>query len=549
PFYFWLPGAMAAPTPVSAYLHSATMVKAGIYLLARLTPVMGGTLLWENSLMLGGGITTVVGAFLAFQHTDLKAILAYTTISALGIMVMLTGIGTEMALQAMLVFLLGHALYKGTLFLVAGNVDHATGTRDLLQLRWLGKSMRFSGLSATLAALSMAGVLPFFGFLGKELLYETALAAGTFRSILFGVAFFSGIIFVAVAFAMSLGLFWRRHEEPTLIRHPESFPLYLPPLLLAATGLLFGLAPGVLATPLLQQATGAMLKTVPVFELKLWHGFNLVLGLSLLTLFLGYLIYRFAAFGPAMHQRLGTFYKLGPANIYQFLFRGGQQMAAAITGFVQNGYLRTYVATIIMTLILLVGLALLAHSPPLQLGDRLHVFLDVRVYELVLVVLILPALIFLFKTKSRLTAIAVLGMIGYSMALFYIMFGAPDIAATQLLIETLTVVLFVLLLHKLPAFKQTTVKQYKRKYFFLSCIFGGLITYVVLLVKQFPMQADLKEYFGANAYVLGKGRNIVNVILVDFRSLDTLGEIVVLAVAAIGIYAMLKMKLEEGEEL
>src|SRR5690606_34707692 len=260
PFHFWLPNAMAAPTPVSAYLHSATMVKAGIYLLARLTPAMGGTPEWHYSLLITGGLTTLIGAFLALQQTDLKAILAYTTISALGILVLLTGIGTPAALQAMLVFLLAHALYKGTLFLVAGNADHATGTRDITVLAGLGKLMPFTGISALLAALSMAGVLPFFGFIGKELLYESALGAETYETILFGIAFFSGVVFVAVALAISLGVFWKRTETPTPLKHSDSLALVLPPFILPIAGLLFGLAPGFLAPPLLKQAPTARSK-------------------------------------------------------------------------------------------------------------------------------------------------------------------------------------------------------------------------------------------------------------------------------------------------
>ncbi len=547
PFHFWLPNAMAAPTPVSAYLHSATMVKAGIYLLARLTPAMGGTPEWHNSLMIIGGLTTVIGAFLAFQQTDLKAILAYTTISALGILVMLTGVGTELALQAMLAFLLAHALYKGTLFLVAGNVDHATGTREITELGSLGKSMRYTGIAATLAAFSMAGVLPFFGFLGKELLYE-----GTLKSNygLFAVAFFSGIVFVAVAVAFSFGLFWRKSEVKNTIQHRDSLSLYLPPLMLSVAGLAFGLIPGTLVTPLLRQAAGALQhKAIMPFELKLWHGFTPVLALSFLTLFLGYLLYRFLSHGRSLGKILKPVYRFGPGGIYGVGLRNLLPGATAITGFIQNGYLRSYVATIALTLISLVSLALFYDGPALQLYRRLPQLLDIRIYELVLVALIVPALAYVFITRSRLTSIAVLGMIGYAVALIFIMFGAPDVAATQLLIETLTVVLFVLVLHKLPAFKQTAGRTFRFKYVVISALFGSLITYVTLLVKQFPLQSDLKNYFGANSYILGKGRNIVNVILVDFRALDTLGEIIVLAVAAMGIYAMLKMHPEKEDNL
>jgi multicomponent Na+:H+ antiporter subunit A len=546
PFHFWLPNAMAAPTPVSAYLHSATMVKAGIYLLARLTPVMGGTDYWQYTLLIVGGITTVVGAVLAMQHVDLKAILAYTTISALGMLVTMTGIGTAPALEAMVVFLLAHALYKGTLFLVAGNVDHATGTRDLNLLNGLGKSMRLTGLSALLAGMSMAGILPFFGFIGKELLYEAALQAETFRWLLFAVTFFSGMVFVAVAIALGYGLFWRRKGEATPLEHQNNSMLSLPPVMLSVVGLIFGLVPGLLATPLLRRAAEALLGQEQVFELALWHGFNLVLGLSLVTIALGYVVYRYSGRLQQHAPRFNRLYLLGPDNLYQLGLKGLLTGATKLTGYIQNGYLRSYIATIVLTLISLLVLSLWKDGPDLELRSRLEQLRDVRMYELVLILLIIPALIFLFQSRSRLTSIAIMGIIGYSVALFYILFGAPDVASTQLLIETLTVVIFVLILHKLPAFRYLSHYESKYKYVLISLAFGAMMTYVILLVKQYPLDSQLKAYYGENSYLLGHGRNIVNVILVDFRALDTLGEIIVLAVAAIGILAMLKLRMQKG---
>lgn len=548
PFHFWLPNAMAAPTPVSAYLHSATMVKAGVYLLARFTPVMGGTDEWQYTLMIVGGVTTVLGALLATQHTDLKAILAYTTISALGLLVTMTGIGTAPAMEAMVVFLLAHALYKGTFFLVAGNVDHATGTREITQLQGLSGSMRTSAVAALLAGMSMAGLLPFFGFIGKELVYEAALADSPFRWMLFAVSFFSGMVFVAVAIAIGFGIFWRRSTAPTLVKHPDSAALYLPPVLLASTGLVFGLLPGFFVTPLLRRAAEAMLGIEQVFELALWHGFNLVLGLSLLTVLLGYVLYRFSNRLLAYAGRFNLLYRFGPANVYRHGLKGFLTGVTKLTAAIQNGYLRSYIAAIITAHIALVLLSLYKNGPRLDLTSRLPELTELRMYEVVLLLMIVPALIFLFKSRSRLTSIAIMGIIGYSIALFYILFGAPDVAATQLLIETLTVVIFVLILHKLPAFRYLSHATERYKYVLLSLAFGAMMTYVILIVKQYPLDSQLKAYYGENSYVLGQGRNIVNVILVDFRALDTLGEIVVLAVAAIGILAMLKLRMQKGDK-
>ncbi|AHM60096.1 NADH dehydrogenase (quinone) [Flammeovirgaceae bacterium 311] len=547
PFHFWLPNAMAAPTPVSAYLHSATMVKAGVYLLARLTPVMGGTDTWQYTLMVIGGTTTVLGAFLAIQHTDLKAILAYTTISALGILVTMTGLGTAPALEAMVVFLLAHALYKGTLFMVAGNVDHATGTREINRLQGLGKSMWPTALAASLAALSMAGALPFFGFIGKELLYEAALEESATRWAMFGITFFSGVIFVAVALVLGYRIFWRKTVERTPLVHGDTPLLYFPPLLLSCLGLVIGLIPAMLATPILRRAAEAMLGEEQLFSLTLWHGFNMVLLLSLLTMLLGYLLYRLTDRLHAFVPRLAAIYRFGPNNLFFKAVKALPLAAAKITRSIQTGYLRDYIIIIILTLLGFLAYALIPDGPELKLAERIPQLTNVRLYELVLILLIMGALYMLHNSKSRLTSIAILGIIGYSVAVFFILFGAPDIAATQLLIETLTVVLFVLVLHRLPSFRNLTAPQTKIKYITVSMLFGGTITYILLLVKQFPLDSRLKEYFGQASYLEGQGRNIVNVILVDFRALDTLGEASVLAVAAIGIFALFKLQLNKEE--
>jgi multicomponent Na+:H+ antiporter subunit A len=548
PFHFWLPNAMAAPTPVSAYLHSATMVKAGVYLLARLSPVLGGTDSWQYSLLLIGGATTVLGALLALKHTDLKAILAYTTISALGMLVTMIGLGTAPALEAMVVFLLAHALYKGTLFMVAGNVDHATGTRDITRLQGLGGVMTPTALAASLAALSMAGALPFFGFIGKELLYEAALEESPTRWLVFSVTFFSGMVFAAVALVLGYRIFWRGQTQRTPLEHADTALLFLPPLFLSVLGLVFGLVPAMVATPILRRAGEAMLGVEQLFELTLWHGFNLVLFLSLLTLGFGYGVYRLSPRLQTFAPRLNPIYTFGPNNIYFRAVDAFLAGATKITGFIQSGNLRNYIMVISLTLVGLLLLALLSGAPALILVDRLPALTDLRLYELVLVLLLVAALYMLLVTRSRLSSIAILGIVGYSSALFYFLFGGPDIAATQLLIETLTVVLFVLVLHKLPAFAFLPQARLNRLIVPVCILFGGVMTYVLLLVKQFPLISPLKAFYGEYSYQLGHGRNMVNVILVDFRALDTLGETAVLAVAAVGIFTMLKLRKQEKDK-
>jgi multicomponent Na+:H+ antiporter subunit A len=365
---------------------------------------------------------------------------------------------------------------------------------------------------------------------------------------LFAVSFFSGMVFVAVSIALGFGMFWRRTKEATPLLHPDKALLYLPPVILSVIGLVFGLAPGLLATPILRRAAQAMLGEEQAFELALWHGFNLVLGLSLLTIALGYVVYRFSGRLQSYATRFNRLYLFGPENLYQLGLKGFLKGALKITASIQNGYLRNYIATIVIAHIALIVVSLWKDGPELELSNRLDQLADVRMYELVLLLMIVPALIFLFQSRSRLTSIAIMGIIGYSMALFYILFGAPDVAATQLLIETLTVVIFVLILHKLPAFQYLSHQSERYKYILVSLAFGAMMTYIILLVKQYPMDSQMKTYYGENSYVLGQGRNIVNVILVDFRAMDTLGEIVVLAVAAIGIVAMLKLRMQKGDK-
>ncbi|WP_460879289.1 hydrogen gas-evolving membrane-bound hydrogenase subunit E [Pontibacter rugosus] len=553
PFHIWLPNAMAAPTPVSAYLHSATMVKAGIYLLARFSPMLGGTEAWNYTIMAVGATTAVVGAFLALQQLDLKAILAYTTISALGSLVTLIGIGSTFALEAMLVFLLAHALYKGALFMLAGTVDVATGTRDTTKLHLLGKRMPLVSVAAILAALSMAGMIPFFGFIGKELLYEGAFEAPAFAVPLTVAIVFSGIAFVAVAIRLSYGIFFRQSaSEATEIKLHPVLGLWLPPLLLGILGLVFGLLPNFSVTPILNAAAGSIATNQQEeLHLALWHGFNPILLLTILTLVLGTAFYFLTEKFTSWPVHLERIYSIGPGELYHKVQRLAARGARGLTTQVQTGSLHAYVAVIIITFILLVAGAIWQESlyAVITVDTMLSAFGNIRLNEYILILLIVPATLFVCKTDSRLIAITTLSMVGYAIALAYIFFGAPDLAATQFLIETLTAVLFVLVLHKLPTLKPVIKYKTNYAYITLSGIFGFTMAYVLVLVRQYPLTSELKAYYGATSWLEAKGRNIVNVILVDFRAFDTLGEITVLAVAAIGIFSLLKLYPEKGDQL
>ncbi|MCA9182121.1 MAG: hypothetical protein KDA51_11730, partial [Planctomycetales bacterium] len=295
PFHFWLPNAMQAPTPVSAYLHSATMVKAGVYLVARLRPAVSGLAIWDNSLLTIGVLTAIFSGWLALQQTDLKRILAYSTVSTLGLLMLLLGIGTALATKAAIVLLLFHALYKATLFLVSGTVDHCAGTRDLRQLGGLSRVMPLVALTAALAALSMAGLPPSGGFLAKELSYE-AMLDPTFALIMAAV-FLANASFVAVACLVVVRPFFGKSNGETRHTHTATFGLVAPPFLLALLGMLAGLFVPAFGKYLLESAVLAVQPGAGVMKWRLWHGFNLPLLLSVLTLASGIGLY-------AINQRI-----------------------------------------------------------------------------------------------------------------------------------------------------------------------------------------------------------------------------------------------------
>jgi multicomponent Na+:H+ antiporter subunit A len=546
PFHFWLPNAMAAPTPVSAYLHSSTMVKAGIYLLARFSPVLGDHPIWHTTLIIIGSVTMLWGAIVAITQNDLKKILAYTTISALGILVLMIGIGSSMAVQAAMVFLLAHALYKGTLFLITGNLDKATGSRDVTYLKGLRRAMPFTAGATILACLSMSGVIPFIGFIGKEMLYAAAFEAEWIPILLLAGVMISGLLFVAICIDLSYTIFFGLGTDSLAKTREVPWGMVAPPLILASGGLIFGLLAGHLVEPLLSFSATAILPLAERLELHLFHGFNVILMLSLVTLVLGFIVYRFKQPIRKFNTDGRYFHQVEGANIFEFLVQGLIESFRYIIEILQNGKLRSYLSIILLFFIGLVVYTIIKYNLELELIFDIDLY-SYKIYEFINLLIILLALGLVFYTRSRLTALVTMGVVGYGIAVIFIIFSAPDVAMTQFLIETLTVVLFVLILHRLPDFETYSPRRKRVPYMIISAAFGGLMTYVLLLATQVPLESILKEYFVANSYTLGKGRNIVNVILVDFRALDTLGEITVLGIAALGIFSLLKLKPKQKE--
>jgi multicomponent Na+:H+ antiporter subunit A len=546
PFHFWLPSAMEAPTPVSTYLHAATMVKAGVYLAARMTPILGDTELWHHSLTVLGATTMAMGAWLALFQTDLKRILAHSTVSALGILILLVGIGTEISLQACMVFLAAHGMYKGALFLAAGIIDHETGTRDVERLGRLGKAMPLTFAATMLAALSSAGIPPFLGYLGKETLYAATLAtaASTFLTALTVLA---SISLVSVAAIIALRPFLR--SEAALPRHPHDPPLemWLGPLLLGAFGLLSGLAPALLNRLLFAPAVSAVLGKAPETQLALWHGLDLKVLLSLTALLGGGLVFR--RWGAVRRLPSGLFHPVrwGPSRWYEAGIMGLEAFAAAQTRFVQSGHLQRYLLTVIVA-----AAGLLAWS--LAMGNfgihdlDLERWTNVRTYEAVIAAVIIMATLIVVKSHSRLEAVVALGVVGYGTALTFLVFSAPDLAMTQFAIETLSVILLVLVLFKLPRYRKISTNRERVRDGLVAVAAGAIMTLLVLIVTSEDRTARLVSYFAENSFLQAKGRNVVNVILVDFRGFDTLGEITVLSIAAIGVYALVRLKPKQRPE-
>lgn len=544
PFHFWLPGAMKAPTPVSAYLHSATMVKAGVYLIARFTPILGGHMLWNNTLMIIGGITMLYSAFHSILRTDLKGILAYSTISALGTLVFLFGIGTSEALVAATVFIIVHALYKACLFLTTGVVDHETGTRDITQLAGLGKVMLPIAIAAGLAALSSAGIPFTWGFIGKDLVYA-ALVHGEVNAVTLTVLAVVTNIFLSYSGYLA-GIYPFIGKLPERLKNVHLPPalMWLPPVLLAVCGILFGIMPSLVDKALIPGVATALGVTGGLEPLKIWHGFNIVLVLSAVTIAGGVILYFVLKPSEARLAWVQRFNALSPQVIFAKLSLVTKTLADRFTRFMHNGFLRSYLTKIIVFLVLFVGYSLLRN---VEIKLWLYKITAISVFEGLVVFIMIVGIFSVVFSASRLLAIIGVSVVGYCMCLLFVYYGAPDLAMTQFSIDTLTSVLFVLVLLKLPPYLKIKDRMARLRDSIISLSFGLLVAIIALQVLNEPTNKVVSRFYAENAYTLAKGKNVVNVILVDYRGYDTLVEITVLTIAAIGVYTMLKVRASEIE--
>ena len=533
PFHFWLPGAMAAPTPVSAYLHSATMVKAGVYLVARFAPTFAEAVpLWRPLVVSVGLATLVLGGWRALRQFDVKLLLAFGTVSQLGLLIVLFGAGHPELTAAGVAMLLAHSLFKAALFLVVGIVDHQAHTRDLRTLSGLWRRMPATFAVAAVATASMAGLPPLLGFVAKEAAYEALLHEG-------GPVLVAGVVLGSVLTAAYGARFlWGAFatKRPSDRDHvgdvvaPPPFPLLAPAAALTVLTLLLGLAP-VLGSGLVGAAAGALDPDAGGKALKLWHGFNTALGLSALT------------FGAAAALFLGRDRVAGiqdrlpkvPAadDVYQRLVMLMNRTADRVTGVVQHGSLPVYLGVILLTFLALPGSALV--RTPFPTGLRL---LD-NPLQAVVGLAILGSALATVLLKRRFAAVLSLGGVGFGVAVLFIIQGAPDLALTQLLVETLTLVMFVLVLRHLPErFEPARWRPGESARIVVSIGVGLFVAAFALVAGSARSVESISGEYLARALPEGGGRNVVNVILVDFRGLDTMGEITVLLVAALGIASL-----------
>jgi multicomponent Na+:H+ antiporter subunit A len=544
PFHFWLPNAMAAPTPVSAFLHSATMVKGGVYLLARMHPNLAGTNTWLWTLVIFGAVTTVFASIVALRQNDLKQTLAYTTLMALGALVLFLAAPGGYGITAAATFLVVHSLYKAALFLTIGCVDHATGTRDARRLGGLVGKMPLTALAGGLAALSMAGVPPFIGFVGKELLYKGGLESSAAVIVVFAIFAASALMF-AVAGVVALRPFWGSSGKMPLLDRPireAPLPMFAGPLVLGALGLYFGLNSHGLQVNVVDPIVGAVVgDPAEAKDLHLWTGVNAALILSILTFATGIAIYvfqdRVRERIVKAEERLVNFDALWD-SLLSAIARG----ARAVTDRLQPGVASRYLMAVFTTIAVVIGAAILIRG--LDIGrvalagvDGVHL----SVFGLTIAGTVLAVV-----TNSRIAAITGLGVTGTGVALVFIMFGAPDVAITQILVEMLIVVLFSVAALKLPTLPQRLPFFHRRGHAIVSVALGAIVAVVVIGVTSVPFDLRLTEYFEANSYPEAHGRNIVNVILVDFRAFDTFGEISVVAIAALSAYALLRQRKTKG---
>lgn len=571
PFSIWLPDAMEAPTPISAYLHSATMVKAGIYLVARLTPIFGGSAEWFWIVSSVGLITLFYGSLNAVRQTDLKALLAYSTISQLGLIMSLLGMGSaalyfnvsdESAIYAVAVLaaifhLVNHSTFKGSLFMVVGIIDHETGTRDIRRLGGLMHIMPISFTLTIIGSFSMAGLPPFNGFLSKEMFFTAVLNVGNIDfyhignlAILFPIIAWIASVFTFIYCMILLFKTFKgkyKLDRPKNEVHEAPIGMLISPVILATLVVVIFFFPNLLSEYLLKPAIAAILPMLAIDSIETnivaWHGFNRELFMTIGVIVIGTIMYVNLRKWYPIYQYYPEGLTLN--RMYDSLLEKTEAGSKSVTDKYMTGYLRDYLVYIFLFIVVVIGGALLLLG-----GVVIDISQDapIHIYEIGLVVAMIVSAITALVSNSRMTSIIAVGALGFFVAFFFVLFRAPDLALTQLVVETVTTALFLLCFYHLPELRKEFTKiRHKAVNAIIAISSGVVVTIFALAANGNRMFESISSYY-ENSYELAGAKNIVNAILVDFRGFDTMLEILVLTMAGLGVYILIKLRLSRREE-
>ncbi|WP_174613879.1 hydrogen gas-evolving membrane-bound hydrogenase subunit E [Virgibacillus ihumii] len=555
PFHIWLPDAMEAPTPVSAYLHSATMVKAGLFLVARFSPIFSNYEWFLIIVSIMGIVTLCWGSYMAVRQTDLKAILAFSTISQLGMIMAMLGFGTQVAVYAAVFHILNHATFKGSLFMVAGIIDHETGTRDIRKLGGLLTLMPMTATLALFGTFSMAGIpLPFLnGFYSKELFFGSSLdlseGVGSTAQMLAQSIPYLAVLGSIFTFVYSLyfffGVFTGNKQLDKLPKKPHEAPfgMLTAPLVLVLGVILIGIFPNAVNGTFLAHAAEAVYGNEVITDVYFWHGFDSrAFQMSLIVVGVGAILVLTRKKWSGVYNFLPG--KLSANKLYDVLLDKTDIYSNKVTGFYMTGSLRLYMAIILgTTFIVTYAFMIITGGFTIRFDD----LAPVTAIEIAVAIVMTVAAIATIFARRNLSAILLLGVVGYGISILFVIYRAPDLALTQLIIETVTVVLFLLCFYHLPAMRERgETAGTKTVNTIISVGFGSMLTLIGISAHSTDWFGTISEYFIKTSHSLGGGDNIVNVILVDMRGLDTLFEITVLGIAALAIFSLINLKNNKG---
>lgn len=574
PFYIWLPDAMEAPTPVSAYLHSATMVKAGIYLVARFTPLFAASELWVWLVSGIGLLTLFWGSFFAVKQTDLKGILAFSTVSQLGLIMSLLGVSAmafhvadaqntvfKVAAFAAIFHLINHATFKGSLFMIAGIVDHETGTRDIRKLGGLMSIMPLSSTVALIGSFSMAGLPPFNGFLSKEMFLTAMLSVqefGLFNFDTWGVLF-PVVAWVASVFTFVYSFYFVMHtfvkkgnvEKLPKKAHEAPIGMLISPLILASLVVGIFFIPNIIGDTFVKPAVFAMqpfLYDSPAaidIHVAAWHGFKPELFMTLGVIAVGLVLFATLAKWQKLYYKWPQ--KISLNSLYDGTMNFMDKGMNRFSRLYMTDSMRHYLLYMFSAISIIVISTLFMKN---AFSISFEGTAPIRVYEITLIIVLVIGVLTTLFAKARITAIIGLGSVGYTVALFFVIFNAPDLALTQLVIETISVALFLLAFYHLPRLTRINERmRFQVNRAVIAVSVGAMVTLVALSAQSQKIFPSISKYYEDTVATLAGGGNIVNVILVDYRGFDTLFEIAVLSIAGMGIFAMIKLRLSKKEKI